>query len=36
MHSGTIGDRVAELVQAGVITNRRKPIDTRKVRRGAD
>lgn len=30
IHSGTIGDRVAELVDAGVITNRRKPIDTGK------
>ena len=30
IHSGTIGDRVAELVEAGVITNSRKPIDTGK------
>lgn len=28
LHSGTIGDRVADLIEAGVITNRRKPIDT--------
>ena len=28
LHSGTIGDRVVELVEAGVITNARKPIDT--------
>lgn len=28
IHSGTIGDRVAELAEAGVITNARKPIDT--------
>jgi len=28
VHSGTIGDRVADLVDAGVITNRKKPIDT--------
>lgn len=28
LHSGTIGDGVASLVEAGVITNRRKPIDT--------
>jgi acetyl-CoA hydrolase len=27
VHSGTIGDRVADLVEAGVITNRKKPID---------
>jgi acetyl-CoA hydrolase len=27
IHSGAIGDGVAELMQAGVITNRRKPID---------
>lgn len=27
-HSGLINDRVAELMQCGVITNRRKPIDT--------
>jgi acetyl-CoA hydrolase len=30
VHSGTIGDRVADLVEAGVITNRKKPIDTGK------
>jgi acyl-CoA hydrolase len=30
IHSGTIGDRVAELVDARVITNNRKPIDTGK------
>ena len=30
IHSGTIGDRVAELAEAGVITNARKPIDTGK------
>jgi acetyl-CoA hydrolase len=30
LHSGTIGDRVAELVEAGIITNRLKPIDTGK------
>jgi acyl-CoA hydrolase len=30
LHSGVIGDRVADLVDAGVITNRRKPIDTGK------
>lgn len=30
LHSGTIGDRVADLVDAGVITNSRKPIDTGK------
>ncbi len=28
LHSGTIGDRVVELVDAGVISNTRKPIDT--------
>ena len=28
VHSGTIGDRIAELVEAGVITNAKKPIDT--------
>jgi acetyl-CoA hydrolase len=28
IHSGTIGDRVAELADMGVITNRTKPIDT--------
>jgi len=27
VHSGTIGDRVVDLIEAGVITNRRKPID---------
>ena len=31
IHSGTIGDRVMELAEAGVITNRRKPIDTGKT-----
>jgi acetyl-CoA hydrolase len=30
VHSGTIGDRVADLVDAGVITNRKKPVDTGK------
>ena len=30
MHSGTIGDRVAELVGAGIITNAQKPIDAGK------
>ncbi len=30
VHSGTIGDRVSELAEAGVITNARKPIDTGK------
>ena len=30
LHSGTIGDRVVELVEAGVITNRKKPVDTGK------
>jgi acyl-CoA hydrolase len=28
LHSGTLGDSAAELVDAGVVTNRRKPIDT--------
>ena len=28
LHSGTIGDRAADLVDAGIITNKRKPIDT--------
>jgi acyl-CoA hydrolase len=28
VHSGMIGDGVAELVEAGVVTNERKPIDT--------
>lgn len=28
LHSGTIGDRVVDLVEAGVITNAKKPIDT--------
>jgi acyl-CoA hydrolase len=28
IHSGLIGDRVAELMERGVITNARKPIDT--------
>lgn len=27
IHSGTIGDRVAELTEAGIITNAKKPID---------
>ena len=27
IHSGTIGDRVVDLIEAGVITNRRKPVD---------
>lgn len=30
IHSGTIGDRVVELADVGVITNERKPIDTGK------
>jgi acetyl-CoA hydrolase len=30
LHSGTIGDRVLDLVEAGAITNRRKPVDTGK------
>ncbi len=30
LHSGTIGDRVVDLVEAGVITNRTKPVDTGK------
>lgn len=30
VHSGIIGDRVAELADAGIITNARKPIDTGK------
>lgn len=30
LHSGTIGDRVVDLVEAGVITNRKKPVDTGK------
>jgi 4-hydroxybutyrate CoA-transferase len=30
IHSGTIGDRVVELVEAGVITNAKKPVDTGK------
>ncbi|MGE0851517.1 MAG: acetyl-CoA hydrolase/transferase family protein [Hyphomicrobiaceae bacterium] len=30
LHSGTIGDRTVDLVEAGVITNRKKPIDTGK------
>jgi acetyl-CoA hydrolase len=30
IHSGTIGDRVADLFDAGVVTNSRKPIDTGK------
>jgi acetyl-CoA hydrolase len=28
IHSGLIGDRVAELMESGVVTNARKPIDT--------
>ena len=28
LHSGVIGDRAADLVDAGVVTNRRKPLDT--------
>ncbi len=28
IHSGTVGDRVAQLTEAGVITNRAKPIDS--------
>jgi acyl-CoA hydrolase len=28
IHSGLIGDRVAELMQRGIITNARKPLDT--------
>lgn len=28
VHSGLIGDRIADLMEAGVITNARKPIDT--------
>jgi len=28
LHSGTIGDRAVELTEAGVITNRKKPVDT--------
>ncbi len=31
VHSGTIGDRVAELAAAGVITNAKKPLDTGKT-----
>jgi acyl-CoA hydrolase len=30
LHSGTIGDRVVDLVEAGALTNRRKTIDTGK------
>jgi acyl-CoA hydrolase len=30
LHSGTIGDRAVDLVEAGVITNRMKPVDTGK------
>ena len=30
VHSGTLGDRVVDLVDAGVITNRKKPVDTGK------
>lgn len=35
IHSGAIGDRVADLVDAGVITNRRKPFDQGKCIVGA-
>ena len=28
LHSGTIGDRAVELIEAGVITNRKKTVDT--------
>jgi len=35
VHSGTIGDRVADLVDAGVITNRKKSIDTGRCVAGA-
>ena len=28
LHSGTIGDRVMDLIEAGIVTNRKKPIDT--------
>ncbi len=28
LHTGTMGDQAADLVDAGIITNRRKPIDT--------
>ena len=30
LHSGTLGDRVVDLVEAGVITNRKKSVDTGK------
>jgi acyl-CoA hydrolase len=30
IHSGTIGDRVAELAEAGIVTNAKKPVDTGK------
>jgi acetyl-CoA hydrolase len=30
LHSGTIGDRAVDLVEAGVITSRKKPVDTGK------
>jgi acetyl-CoA hydrolase len=30
LHSGTLGDRVVDLVEAGAITNRKKPVDTGK------
>jgi len=30
LHSGTLGDRIVDLVEAGVITNRKKPVDTGK------
>lgn len=31
VHSGLIGDRIADLMEAGVITNAKKPIDTGKT-----
>ena len=33
VHSGTIGDRVVELTEAGIITNAKKPIDTENASR---
>jgi acyl-CoA hydrolase len=30
LHSGTLGDRAVDLIEAGVITNRKKPVDTGK------
>lgn len=30
LHSGTLGDRVVDLVEAGVITNRKKSVDAGK------